>query len=113
MNREKSTLSGEGKDQGRMTTTGVRHIMFEAFKRRLHERRFGYEQRGFGAVFQMIAKKLIAPFRDIGGFGAMGAKYFPTIKDLKANQRFQQKQNPLPKFKKSSDAKPAPKIKKK
>jgi hypothetical protein len=33
----------------------------------------------------------------------MGAKYLPTIKDLKASQRFQQKQNPLPKFKKSSE----------
>lgn len=29
----------------------------------------------------------------------MGAKYLPTIKDQKANQRFQQKQSPLPKFK--------------
>ncbi len=34
----------------------------------------------------------------------MGAKYLPTIKDLKASQRFQQKQNPLRKFKKSSGA---------
>ncbi len=32
----------------------------------------------------------------------MGAKYIPTIKDLKASQRFQQKQKPLPKFKKST-----------
>lgn len=31
----------------------------------------------------------------------MGAKYLPTHKDLKASQRFQQKQNPLKKFKKS------------
>jgi hypothetical protein len=31
----------------------------------------------------------------------MGAKYLPTIKDQKASQRFQQKQNPLRKFKKS------------
>lgn len=31
----------------------------------------------------------------------MGAKYLPTIKDLKASQRFQQKQKPLPDFKKS------------
>lgn len=31
----------------------------------------------------------------------MGTKYLPTIKDLKASQRFQQKQNPLPKFKKA------------
>jgi predicted small secreted protein len=33
----------------------------------------------------------------------MGAKYLPSIKDLKANQRFLQQQRPLPKF-----AKPAP-----
>jgi hypothetical protein len=33
---------------------------------------------------------------------AMGAKYLPSIKDLKANQRFLQQQRPLPKF-----AKPA------
>ena len=31
---------------------------------------------------------------------SMGAKYLPTIKDQKASQRFQQKQNPLRKFKK-------------
>lgn len=36
----------------------------------------------------------------------MGAKYLPTIKDLKASQRFQQKQNPLPKFKKSAGGVP-------
>lgn len=45
----------------------------------------------------------------------MGAKYLPTIKDIKASQRFQQKQN-LPKspFKKPSalqPAKPRPKQK--
>jgi hypothetical protein len=32
----------------------------------------------------------------------MGAKYLPNIRDLKASQRFQQKQNPLRKFKKSA-----------
>jgi hypothetical protein len=37
----------------------------------------------------------------IAGLAGMGAKYLPTIKDLKAIQRFQQKQNPLHKFKKS------------
>lgn len=42
----------------------------------------------------------------------MGAKYLPTIKDLKASQRFQQEQNPLPKFKKAG-ASPAKKQKKK
>ncbi len=36
------------------------------------------------------------------GLGCMGAKYLPTIKDQKANLRFQQKQNPLRKFKKSN-----------
>lgn len=37
----------------------------------------------------------------------MGAKYRPTIKDLKANQRFQQKQHALLKLKKSSGAQAA------
>ncbi len=41
----------------------------------------------------------------------MGAKYLPTVKDLKAAQRFQQKQNPLRKFKKEPDA--GKKVKKK
>jgi hypothetical protein len=43
----------------------------------------------------------------------MGAKYLPTIKDLKASQRFQQKQQPLPAFKKSSANQPAKKGRKK
>jgi len=43
----------------------------------------------------------------------MGAKYLPTIKDLKASQRFQQKQNPLHKFKKMPGGLPAKKGKKK
>jgi hypothetical protein len=43
----------------------------------------------------------------------MGAKYLPTIKDLKASQRFQQKQNPLHKFKKSSGDQTAKKSRKK
>ncbi len=37
----------------------------------------------------------------------MGAKYLPSIKDLKANQRFHQKQRTLPKFKKASGPPPA------
>jgi hypothetical protein len=41
----------------------------------------------------------------------MGAKYLPTHKDLKASQRFQQKQNPLKKFKKSGGAAVAKKAK--
>jgi hypothetical protein len=40
---------------------------------------------------------------------AMGAKYLPTIKDLKASERFKQKQSPLHKFKKSPGAQPAKK----
>ncbi|MCX6950719.1 MAG: hypothetical protein NTV51_00800 [Verrucomicrobia bacterium] len=43
----------------------------------------------------------------------MGAKYLPTIKDLKASQRFQQKQKPLHKFKKTPDGAGAKKAKKK
>ncbi len=31
--------------------------------------------------------------------GRMGAKYLPTHRDLQASRRFQQKQNPLRKFK--------------
>jgi hypothetical protein len=46
------------------------------------------------------------------GLGAMGAKYLPTIKDLKATQRFQQKQKALPKLKKPPVG-PAPKEEKK
>jgi hypothetical protein len=43
----------------------------------------------------------------------MGAKYLPTIKDQKLAQRFQQKQNPLRKFKKTTDNQPAKKSAKK
>ena len=43
----------------------------------------------------------------------MGAKYLPTIKDLKASQRFQQKQRPLHAFKKTSANQPAKTGKKK
>jgi hypothetical protein len=43
----------------------------------------------------------------------MGAKYLPTIKDLKASQRFKQKQSPLHKFKKSPGEGAAKKGKKK
>jgi hypothetical protein len=42
--------------------------------------------------------------RFVAGLADMGAKYLPTIKDLKASQRFQQKQKPLPQFKKSTGA---------
>lgn len=44
----------------------------------------------------------------------MGAKYYPTIKDLKAGQRFQQKQNVTSKFiKGTGTAQPAKKPKQK
>jgi hypothetical protein len=43
----------------------------------------------------------------------MGAKYLPSIKDLKASQRFLQQQRPLPKFGKPSPNKPAKRSKKK
>lgn len=43
----------------------------------------------------------------------MGTKYLPTIKDIKATQRFQQKQSALPKLKKTPAAQPAKKSKKK
>jgi hypothetical protein len=43
---------------------------------------------------------LPAPFI-FSGLVPMGAKYLPTIKDLKASQRFLQKQKPMHKFKKS------------
>lgn len=42
----------------------------------------------------------------------MGAKYLPTVRDQKLNRRFQQKQNPLPFFKKPSGLKGAKKNKK-
>ena len=32
----------------------------------------------------------------------MGAKYLPTIKDQRATERYRQKQQPMPKFKKSA-----------
>ncbi len=44
----------------------------------------------------------------------MGAKYYPTVKDQKANLRFQQKQKAaMPKAKKEGLAQPATKLKKK
>jgi len=42
----------------------------------------------------------------------MGAKYLPTVKDLKLNRRFQEKQNPLPFTKKPTGLKGAKKTKK-
>ena len=43
----------------------------------------------------------------------MGAKYLPTIKDIKASQRFQQKQSLRPTTKKSASALPIKKSKQK
>jgi hypothetical protein len=43
----------------------------------------------------------------------MGAKYQPTIKDIQAAQRYQQKQNALRKLKKPAADQPAQKNKKK
>jgi len=39
----------------------------------------------------------------------MGTKYLPTQRDLKATQRYQQRQNPLPKFKNSTGKSPVKK----
>jgi len=41
------------------------------------------------------------------GLGGMGAKYFPSIKDMKANLRFQQKQKTQPSTKKTTALPPA------
>ena len=61
---------------------------------------------------RLLGAILIARLRIIAGLGDMGAKYLPTIKDLKDNQRFHQKQNPLRKFKKSAANQPAKRGKK-
>jgi hypothetical protein len=50
----------------------------------------------------LSAEILVANGRKISGLGGMGAKYYPTIKDQKAGQRFQQKQNQLQKQKKAA-----------
>jgi hypothetical protein len=49
----------------------------------------------------------------IDGLALMGAKYLPTVKDLKASKRFQQKQNTQSKFITTSGTPPAKKHKKK
>ena len=43
----------------------------------------------------------------------MGAKYLPTVKDAKADKRFQQKQTGVPNYKKSAGDPPAKPAKKK
>jgi len=70
----------------------------------------GTRARGSDRVGRAI---LIAHRRDCERAWCMGAKYLPTIKDLKAMQRFQQKQNPLKKFNKTPDGQPVKKGKKK
>ena len=45
--------------------------------------------------------------------GGMGAKYLPTVKDAKADKRFQQKQTGVPNYKKSAGDPPAKPAKKK
>jgi hypothetical protein len=62
---------------------------------------------------QRIGTILVARSRIIDGLGRMGAKYLPTIKDIKASQRFQQKQSALPKLKKASGNQPKKKREKK
>ena len=52
---------------------------------------------------------LIAHPGIIDGLDDMGAKFRTTIKDLKASQRFRQKQNPLHKFNKPPGDQPAKK----
>ena len=54
-----------------------------------------------GLLTPRPATNLVARSGNLGGLDGMGAKYLPTHKDLKASQRFQQKQNPLHKFKKT------------
>jgi len=63
-------------------------------------------------AFVMAARFWLLGSPDIDGLAGMGAKYLPTIKDLKASQRFKQKQKPLHKFKKTPDASGAKKGKK-
>gem|GEM_PF-1698221 len=57
--------------------------------------------------FRLQAGRLLA------GLAGMGAKYYPTVKDLKASQRFLQKQRALPKVKKSANPKSVQKEEKK
>jgi hypothetical protein len=54
---------------------------------------------------------VLGPLHHEGAF--MGAKYLPTVKDQRANQRFLAKQTAAPKFKNAPGDKPARKSKKK
>ena len=75
---------------------------------RTHTLRTSPGKNSFGSVRFWLPARL-----DVGGLGGMGAKYLPTIKDLKANLRFQQKQTALLKSRKSLGAAPAKPGKKK
>ena len=55
---------------------------------------------------------LVARVAAIDGFEGMGAKYLPTVKDRKADQRFQRQQNPLHKLNRSAEAQAAHAVKK-
>ncbi len=61
----------------------------------------------------MVSAFMFAMRLFIEGVRRMGSKYVPTIKDLKSNQRYQQKHNPLPGFKTTKVATPSPQPNKK
>ena len=56
---------------------------------------------------------LIARPADLSRPARMGAKYLPSVKDQKAQQRFQEKQSQLAKLKKLARPSPAQKSKRK
>ena len=53
----------------------------------------------------------LQPGAAVDALSSMGTKYLPTEKDRKLNQRFQQRQSPLPKFKNSTGKSPVKKSK--
>jgi hypothetical protein len=59
-----------------------------------------------------LAEYQVADRPDLIRLGRMGSKYVPSIKDLKAGRRFQQKQNTQSKFIKPAPKPPAKKGKK-
>jgi hypothetical protein len=72
----------------------------------------GFAGSGFDRPLRARSGRILVARRpDSGRPACMGAKYYPTEKDRKLNQRFQQKQNPLPKFKNSTGKAPAKKSK--
>ncbi len=50
---------------------------------------------------------------DLGGLGGMGAKYLPNVRDLKASQRYRQRQADAARLKKLPGAPVAPRAKRK